>query len=87
MLPVLGSLAESENEIDSGVATLDRLGHLLGPAHAGALPTIFDEVLVRTLDWATGNRPAVQAPLEFVGVRSGGQSQRLIERMNARPIA
>ena len=36
-----------------------RLCHGLGPAHAGALHTIFDEVLAGALDRATGNRPAL----------------------------
>jgi hypothetical protein len=35
----------------------DGLGHLLGPAHAGALHPIFDQVLARAFDRATGNRP------------------------------
>src|ERR1700686_131634 len=35
------------------------LRHLLGPAHAGALHAIFNQVLASSFDRATGNRPTV----------------------------
>ena len=35
----------------------DSLRHWLGPAHAGAFHSVFDEVLAGTFDRATGNRP------------------------------
>src|SRR5579863_4058857 len=37
----------------------DGLGHLLSPAHSRTLHPIFDEVLARALDRATGDGPAL----------------------------
>src|SRR5262249_25323558 len=45
-------------EID-GYELDDSLGHLLGPAHAGVLHAVLDEVLTRPFDGTTGDRPAV----------------------------
>ena len=37
----------------------DGFSHLLGPAHAGTLHPVFDQVFARAFDWATGDRPAI----------------------------
>ena len=37
----------------------DGFSHLLGPAHAGTLHPVFDQVFARAFDWATGDRPAL----------------------------
>src|ERR1035438_2992352 len=49
---------EVSGEID-GSELYDSLCHLLGPAHAGALHPVFDQVLASTFAGATGYRPAV----------------------------
>src|ERR1700688_5272030 len=63
------------SELDEG------LRHLLGPTHAGALHPIFDQVLARAFDRATGDRPAmsevfVVAHSDTVSVKVIGDSQQ-----------
>ena len=54
-LPVVIKVAGEADgsELDDGFS------HLLGPAHAGTLHPVFDQVFARTFDRATGDRPAV----------------------------
>ena len=54
-LPVVLKVAGEADgsELDDGFS------HLLGPAHAGTLHPVFDQVFARTFDRATGDRPAV----------------------------
>src|ERR1022692_3587203 len=54
-LPVLIEVAR---EIDSSELD-DGLRHLFGPAHAGTLHAVLDQVLARAFDRATGDRPPV----------------------------
>src|SRR5713101_8160286 len=65
---------EVSREIDSSELD-DSLRHLLGPAHAGALHPIFDQVLARAFDRATGDRPA--AGEVFVIAHSGAVSVKV----------
>ena len=54
-LPVVIKVAGEADgsELDDGFS------HLLGPAHAGTLHPVFDQVFARAFDRATGDRPAV----------------------------
>src|ERR1700686_5775379 len=54
-LPVL---IEVSREID-GSELNDGLCHLLGPAHSGTFQAVFDQMLARAFDRATGDRPAL----------------------------
>ena len=54
----------------------DGFSHLLGPAHAGTLHPVFDQVFARTFDRATGDRPAVGEI--FVIAHAGAVSVKVI---------
>src|ERR1700722_17734851 len=50
--------------------------HLLGPAHAGTLHPVFDQVFARAFDRSTGDRPAVGEV--FVIAHAGAVSVKVV---------
>ena len=71
-LPVVIKVAGEADgsELDDGFS------HLLGPAHAGTLHPVFDQVFARAFDRATGDRPPVSEV--FVVMHSGAVPVKVI---------